>query len=80
MKQLEQTKGITKLVPAKVKRYFVTSWSKANGWQIGSIEYFTTPESAVARFIDNENRFSQSEEYKAEFYKVIEVELEIPTL
>jgi len=80
MKQLEQTKGIAKLVPAKVKRYFVTSWSKANGWQIGSIEYFTTPESAVARFIENQNRYKLDDDYKAEFYKVIEVELEIPIL
>jgi hypothetical protein len=81
MKQLEQTKGIAKLVPTKAKRYFVTFWTKANGWEVQfRTTYFTNPESAVSNFIERQNDSNPQGEYKPEFYKVIEVELEIPTL
>jgi hypothetical protein len=81
MKQLEQTKGVAKLVPSKVKRYFVTYWSKASGWELQfGITYFTNPETAIANFLEHQNRCTFEGDYKPEFYKVIEVELEIPTL
>jgi hypothetical protein len=74
MQQLEITKGKSVVIPTIVKRYILMVWHKTLGWQCQS-ETFTTPESAIQNLLDRQNQYYNKD---IEFYKCIEVELEIP--
>ena len=75
MQQLETIKGKTIIVPQIVKRYLIAYYDNL-GWR-GSNEFHSTPESAIQRFISWQEQI-KDEEYRAKYYKVIEIELEIP--
>ena len=74
MQQLETIKGKSVVIPRLVNRYIVMYYDVNIGWRC-EFEPYTTPESAMQSFIEKINKYSSS---KPEYYKVIEVELEIP--
>lgn len=74
MQQLETIKGKSVVIPRLVNRYIVMYYDVNIGWRC-EFEPYTTPESAMQSFIERINKYSSS---KPEYYKVIEVELEIP--
>jgi len=74
MQQLETTKGKSVVIPRLVNRYIVMYYDVNIGWRC-EFEPYTTPESAMQSFIERINKYSSQ---KPEYYKVIEVELEIP--
>lgn len=78
MEQLENTKAKSITIPKIVNRYAVAYYSKAMGWQMSS-QLFTTPESAIEDFL-RFNNFKKKDDYTPRFYKVIEIELEIPVI
>ena len=73
MEQLETTKGKSVIIPRMVNRYIIFYYN-SQGWQI-NFSIHTTPESAVQRFIERQNKYPNE---NIKYYKVIEVELEIP--
>jgi hypothetical protein len=75
MQQLETIKGQTIIVPQIVKRYLIAFYDYS-GWKIYS-DFNSTPENAIQRFISWQEKI-KDEDYRAKYYKVIEVELEIP--
>lgn len=75
MEQLETTKGKSIVVPRLVNRYLILAYHKTLGWQSDIPSLYTTPESAMQDFIERQNKYG-NENYI--YYKVIEVELEIP--
>lgn len=74
MQQLETTKGKSVVIPRLVKRYTILCYREGSGWQTGYALH-TTPESALEQFLDTQNRYTDK---NIKFYKVFEVELEIP--
>jgi hypothetical protein len=75
MQQLETIKGQTVIVPQIVKRYLIAFYDYS-GWKCVN-EFDSTPENAIQKFISWQEQI-KDEEYRAKYYKVIEVELEIP--
>jgi hypothetical protein len=76
MQQLETIKGKTIIIPNIVKRYSVLYYDY-NGWTISNSNLYTTPEDALQSFFNWQETISD-EKYRAKFYKIFEVELEIP--
>jgi hypothetical protein len=76
MQQLETIKGKTVIIPNIVKRYTILYY-EWNGWKSHGINLYTTPESAVQDFFKCQESISEKK-YRAEYYKVFEVDLEIP--
>jgi hypothetical protein len=74
MEQLETTKGKSITVPRLVKRYILMMWHEGLGWQC-NMNVYTTPESAIENFIEQQNRYFNKD---IKYYKCIEVELEVP--
>jgi hypothetical protein len=75
MQQLETTKGKSIIVPQIVKRYLIAYYDYS-GWKPSHI-FEVNPENAIQSFITWQEQI-KNEEYRAKYYKVIEVELEIP--
>ena len=76
MQQLETIKGKTVIVPNIVKRYSILYYDHI-GWNISSNNLYTTPEDAIQQFFSWQEGIKDGE-YKAKYYKVFEMELEIP--
>ena len=76
MEQLETIKGKSITIPKIVKRYAVLYYDN-NGWKIYGFELYTTPESALERFYNLQESIKE-ENYRAKYYKIVEVDLEIP--
>ena len=74
MEELKITKGKSVTIPKIVNRYIIMFYDINLGWQSDSGS-FTTPESAIQNFIERQNRYKNE---NIKYYKVIEVELEIP--
>lgn len=74
MEQLETTKGKSVVIPRLVNRYIVMFYEINMGWR-AEFEVYTTPESAMQNFIERKNKYPNE---NVKYYKVIEVELEIP--
>jgi len=74
MEQLETIKGKSIVVPRLVNRYFVMYYDINIGW-MQDYGVYTTPESALQPFIERQNKHTN---INIKYYKVIEVELEIP--
>jgi len=74
MEQLETTKGKSVVIPRLVKRYVIFYYDANQGWQT-TFSIHTTPESAVQQFLEQQNKYPNE---NVKYYKVIEVELEIP--
>lgn len=77
MTELKPTKGKSITIPTMVKRYCVAIYVDGSGWE-NTLPFFTTPESALEYFF---NLYKNSDPiYKPKFYKVFELELEIPII
>jgi len=74
MEQLETTKAKSVVIPRLVNRYVIFYYDVNQGWQT-TFPIYTTPESAVQQFIDQQSKYPNE---NVKYYKVIEVELEIP--
>lgn len=74
MEQLEITKGKSVVVPRIINRYMVIHYNTVIGWR-ADCEVYATPESALQAFI---SRCESYPDKNIKFYKVIEVELEVP--
>ena len=74
MEQLETIKGKSVVIPRLVNRYVIFYYDVNQGWQT-TFPLHTTPESAVQQFIDEQSKYPNK---NVKYYKVIEVELEIP--
>jgi len=74
MEQLETTKGKSIVVPRIINRYIVIHYNIVIGWR-ADYEVYATPESALQAFISRHNQYPDK---NVKFYKVIEVELEVP--
>ncbi len=74
MEQLETTKGKSVVIPRIVNRYIVMCYDKHIGWKC-EYEVFTTPESATQDFIQRQEKYLNE---NIIYYKIVEVELEIP--
>lgn len=74
MTQLETIKGKTIEVPRYVNRYLILSYDVNFGWK-SEMELFTNPESAIQHFIERQNKYKNE---NIKYYKVLEVEVEIP--
>jgi hypothetical protein len=74
MEELQITKGKSVTIPKIVNRYILMYYDVNMGWQ-SFCNVHTTPESAIQHFIESQ-RYYKNENIK--YYKVIEVELEIP--
>jgi len=74
MEELKITKGKSYTVPKIVNRYLLMYYDVTFGWQSDST-VFSTPESAIQNFIERQNRYPNE---NIKYYKVIEIELEIP--
>ena len=74
MEQLETTKGKSVVIPRLVNRYIIMFYEINMGWRT-EFEVYTTPESAIQNFIERQNKYPNE---NVKYYKVIEVELEIP--
>ena len=76
MEQLETIKGKSIIVPKMANRYSVLYYDYS-GWKANSFNLFTTPEGAIEDFLRWQQTISD-EKYRAKYYKVFELELEIP--
>lgn len=74
MEQLETTKGKSIVIPRLVNRYIIMFYEINMGWRT-EFNVYTNPESAIQDFIERQNRYPNE---NIKYYKVIEVELEIP--
>jgi len=74
MQQLETTKGKSVVIPKLVNRYIIMFYDISLGWRV-EFEVFTNPESAIQWFIEQKSRYVND---NIKFYKVVEVELEVP--
>lgn len=79
MQQLETTTAKSITIPKLVNRYAVAHYSIATGWEM-STRLFTTPESAIEEFLRYNRNFKKIDDYTPRYYKVIEMELEIPVI
>lgn len=75
MEQLETTKGKSIVIPKVTKRYFIIYYNY-NAWQ-QYMGIYATPEQALENFFDWSKRIT-TDAVKPKFYKIIEVDLEIP--
>jgi hypothetical protein len=74
MEQLETTKGKSVVIPKIVNRYIVMYYDKFIGWKC-EYQVFTTPESATQDYIQRQDQYPNT---NILYYKIVEVELEIP--
>jgi hypothetical protein len=74
MEELKITKGKSVTIPKIVNRYIIMYYDVNLGWQ-SDMSVFTTPESGIQNFVERQNRYKNE---NIKYYKVIEVELEIP--
>ena len=79
MEQLEATKGKSVVVPRIVNRYLILYYTKEEGWT-GHARTFVTPESAIEDFLRYSRSYKKGIYGYPYFYKVVEVELEIPII
>jgi hypothetical protein len=78
MEQLEKLKARSIVIPKMVSRYVVACYSNAAGWEIFASRLHTTPESALEDFNSFHRKYPQDADYKVKYYKVVELELELP--
>lgn len=78
MEELEPTKGKSVTIPKRVKRYSVAYYTNYSGWQ-NTMNFHTTPESALEDFIRC-HAGREKNDYTPSFYKVYEIDLEIPII
>ena len=77
MIELEPTKAKKATIPKIVKRFSVVYYIESQGWE-NTTQLYTTPESAVESFL---RYYEKSDSrYKPKFYKVYELDLEIPII
>lgn len=76
MEQLETIKGKSITLPRMVKRYCIAYYDYT-GWKISNNHLYVSPEDAIQSFISWQEGISD-EKYRAKYYKVFEMELEIP--
>ncbi len=76
MEQLQIIKGKSITIPRMVKRYIVLYYD-FSGWKTANNNLHTTPEDAIQSFF-NWQESIKDEQYRAKYYKVFEMELEIP--
>lgn len=76
MEQLETIKGKSIVIPKIVKRYSILYYD-FQGWRIANNNLQTTPESAIEDFFRWQEGI-KDEKYRAKYYKVFELDLEIP--
>jgi hypothetical protein len=74
MTQLEIIKGKTIEIPRYVNRYLILVYRTNSGWT-SDINLFTNPESAIQNFMDRQNKYT---DINIKYYKVVELEVEIP--
>ena len=74
MEQLETTKGKSVVIPRLVNRFIVMYYDKFIGWKC-EYQVFATPESATQDFIQRQEQYPNT---NILYYKIVEVELEIP--
>lgn len=74
MEQLETIKGKSVVIPRLVNRYLLAFYDLNQGW-LSENYFYTNPESAIQNFIDRQSKYNNE---NVKYYKVIEVELEIP--
>lgn len=77
MIELEPTKAKKVTIPKRVKRFSVAYYTESMGWE-NTTQLFTTPESALENFL----RFykDSNSSYAPKFYKVYELDLEVPVI
>lgn len=77
MQQLEKTKGKIVEIPQLATRYLVAFYDQS-GWHLfDNFNLHTNPESALQSFYSWQEKFNDDIN-RAKFYKIIEIELEIP--
>lgn len=74
MEQLQTTRGKSVVIPKNVNRFIVMYYDKYIGWNCEH-QVFTTPESATQCFIQRQDQYPNT---NILYYKIVEVELEIP--
>jgi hypothetical protein len=74
MTQLETIKGKSIEIPRYVNRYLILVYRDSSGWT-SEINLFTNPESAIQNFMDRQNKYT---DISIKYYKVVELEVEIP--
>lgn len=74
MEQLETTKGKSVVIPKIVNRYILLYYDLNMGWT-QDYQIWVNPESAIQYFMEKQNKYPNK---NIKYYKVIEVELEIP--
>lgn len=77
MKELEKTKGKEIEVPVRATRYIGLTFSKAQGWVIAS-NLDATPEGAYLQATSTRRYYKEDDDYYPMYFKVVEVELNIP--
>jgi len=75
MEQLEKIKGKSIVIPKMVKRFLIAYYK--DGWKIFTITPHVNPEGALEEFYRWQEKLTD-EYFKAEYYKIIEVDFEIP--
>ena len=77
MKELSPTKAKRITIPTRVTRFSVAYYTNNMGWE-NTMQFFTTPESAIESFL----RFYSDHDpaYAPKFYSVYEVDLEMPVI
>lgn len=76
MEQLQTIKGKSITIPKMVNRYFIVYYDNG-GWKANNLNFWTTPEDALQNFFTWQEQI-KDEQFRAKYYKVIELELEIP--
>ena len=77
MIELEATKAKKVTIPKRVKRFSIAYYTESMGWE-NTMQFFTTPESALENFLRMYKDSDSS--YAPKFYKVYELDLEIPII
>lgn len=77
MIELEATKAKKVTIPKRVKRFSVVYYTESMGWE-NTTMLFATPESALENFLRIYKDSDSS--YAPKFYKVYELDLEIPII
>ena len=78
MEQLETIKGKSIVIPKIAKRYIIVYYSYF-GWRVfdGYNNFSVNPETALEQFFEWAGKIKE-ENVKPKYYKVIELDLEIP--
>jgi hypothetical protein len=74
MEQLETIKSKSIVIPKLVTRFMILSYDINFGWR-GECELFTNPESAIQNFMSRQSQYKND---NIKYYKVVELEVEIP--